>query len=36
MLDKQPRLFFMHFCANALKLARGVRAAPDKTAVAQN
>ena len=38
MLDEQPRLFFMHFWANddALKLARGVRAALDKTAVAQH
>ena len=34
MLDKQPRLFFLHFWANddALKLARGLRAALDKTA----
>jgi hypothetical protein len=34
MLDEQPRLFFMHFWANddALKLARGLRAALDKTA----
>ena len=33
MLDEQPRLFFMHFWANddALKLARGLRAAIDKT-----
>src|SRR5215468_7150826 len=33
MLDEQPRLFFMHFWANddALKLARGLRAALDKT-----
>ena len=32
MLDDQPRLFFMHFWANddALKLARGLRAALDK------
>jgi hypothetical protein len=38
MLDEQPRVFFMHFWANddALKLARGVRAALDKTAVAKN
>ena len=37
MLDEQPRMFFIHFWANddALKLARGVRAALDKTAVAQ-
>src|ERR1700726_3778641 len=34
MLDEQPRLFFMHFWGNddALKLARGLRAALDKTA----
>ncbi len=34
MLDEQPRLFFMHFWANddELKLARGLRAALDKTA----
>jgi biotin operon repressor len=34
MLVEQPRLFFMHFWANddALKLARGLRAALDKTA----
>ena len=34
MLDEQPRLFFMHFWANddAIKLARGLRAALDKTA----
>ena len=33
MLDEQPRLFFMHFWANddAIKLAKGVRAALDKT-----
>jgi len=33
MLDEQPRLFFMHFWANddAVKLARGLRAALDKT-----
>jgi hypothetical protein len=32
MLDESPRLFFMHFWANddALKLARGLRAALDK------
>jgi uncharacterized protein DUF1259 len=36
MLDEQPRLFFCHFWANddALKLAKGLRAALDKTAVA--
>ena len=38
MLTEQPRVFFMHFWANddALKLAKGVRAALDKTAVAKN
>jgi hypothetical protein len=37
MLDEQPRLFFMHFWANddALKLAKGVRAALDKTESAE-
>jgi uncharacterized protein DUF1259 len=37
MLDENPRMFFIHFWANddALKLAHGVRAALDKTAVAQ-
>jgi len=36
MLDEQPRLYFMHFWANddALKLAKGIRAALDKTASA--
>jgi Domain of Unknown Function (DUF1259) len=36
MLDEQPRLFFMHFWANddAIKLAKGIRAALDKTASA--
>ena len=36
MLDEQPRMFFIHFWANddALKLARGVRAALQKTAIA--
>ena len=36
MLDEQPRLFFLHFWANddAEKLARGLRAAIDKTASA--
>ena len=35
MLDEQPRLFFCHFWANddAIKLARGLRAALDKAAV---
>jgi hypothetical protein len=34
MLDEQPRLFFLHFWANddAAKLAKGLRAALDKTA----
>ena len=38
MLDEQPRLFFMHFWANddALKLAKGVRAALEKTATAES
>ena len=38
MLDEQPRMFFIHFWANddALKLARGLRAALDKTARATN
>lgn len=38
MLDESPRLFFMHFWANddALKLARGIRAALDKTNLAKN
>ena len=37
MLMEQPRVFFMHFWANddAIKLAKGVRAALDKTAVAK-
>jgi Domain of Unknown Function (DUF1259) len=36
MLDEQPRLFFCHFWANddALRLAKGLRAALDKSAVA--
>lgn len=38
MLDEEPRLFFIHFWANddAVKLAGSVRAALDKTAVAQH
>jgi hypothetical protein len=38
MLTEQPRLFFMHFWANddAMKLARGLRAALDKTASVKN
>jgi hypothetical protein len=36
MLDEQPRLFFIHFWANddAIKLAKGIRAALEKTAIA--
>jgi len=36
MLNEQPRLFFMHFWANddAIKLAKGIRAALDNTATA--
>jgi uncharacterized protein DUF1259 len=38
MLDEQPRLFFVHFWANddAVKLAKGLRAALDKTGVARS
>lgn len=38
MLMENPRLFFMHFWANddAVKLAKGLRAALDKAAVAKN
>ena len=38
MLDDQPRLFFMHFWANddAIKLAKGLRAALDKMANAKS
>ena len=38
MLDEQPRMFFIHFWANddAIKLAKGVRAALDKTASAKS
>jgi hypothetical protein len=38
MLDEQPRLFFLHFWANddAVKLAKGLRAALDKTASTKN
>ena len=38
MLTEQPRLFFMHFWANddAIKLADGLRAALDKTAVSKD
>jgi hypothetical protein len=37
MLEEEPRLFFMHFWANddAVKLARGLRAALDKTNLAK-
>ncbi len=38
MIEEQPRLFFMHFWANddAIKLAKGIRAALDKAAMANN
>jgi hypothetical protein len=38
MIDEQPRLYFMHFWANddAVKLAKGIRAALDKAAMANN
>lgn len=38
MLDEQPRLFFMHFWANddAVKLAKGLRAALDQTSSAKS
>jgi hypothetical protein len=38
MLDEQPRLFFIHFWANddAVKLARGIRAALEKTAITKS
>jgi len=38
MLDEEPRLFFMHFWANddAIKLAKGLRAALDKMANAKS
>jgi Domain of Unknown Function (DUF1259) len=38
MLDEQPRLFFLHFWAvdDAIKLAKGLQAALDKTAHAKN
>ena len=37
MLTEQPRMFFIHFWANddAVKLAKGLRAALDKTAIAR-
>ena len=38
MLDEEPRLIFMHFWANddAIKLAKGLRAALDRTARAKS
>jgi hypothetical protein len=38
MLAEEPRILFLHFWANddALKLARGLKAALDKTASATN
>jgi hypothetical protein len=38
MLDEQPRMFFIHFWANddAQKLAKGIRAALEKTAIAKS
>jgi hypothetical protein len=38
MLDEQPRMFFVHFWANddAQKLAKGIRAALEKTAIAKS
>jgi hypothetical protein len=38
MLTEQPRLIFMHFWAtdDALKLAKAVRGALEKTAIAKN
>jgi hypothetical protein len=38
MLTEQPRLIFLHFWANddAQKLARGLRAALDKTAATKS
>jgi hypothetical protein len=38
MLTEQPRLFFLHFWANddALKLAKGLRAALEKAAIAKS
>ena len=38
MLTEQPRMFFMHFWANAdaIKLAEGLRAALNKAAIANN
>jgi hypothetical protein len=38
MLNEEPRMFFMHFWANddAIKLAKGLRAALDNAAIANN
>jgi hypothetical protein len=38
MLTEQPRIIFLHFWANddAIKLAKGLRAALDKTASAKS
>ena len=38
MLDEQPRMIFIHFWANddAIKLAKGLRAALEKTAIAKS
>jgi hypothetical protein len=38
MLTEEPRIIFLHFWANddALKLAKGLRAAIDKTASAKS
>jgi hypothetical protein len=38
MLTEQPRLIFVHFWAteNALKLAKALRGALEKTAIAKN
>jgi hypothetical protein len=38
MLDEQPRMFFIHFWANddAVRLAKGLRAALEKTAIAKS
>jgi hypothetical protein len=38
MLTEQPRLIFMHFWAtdNALKLAKALRGALEKTAISKN
>jgi hypothetical protein len=38
MLTEQPRMMFIHFWANddAIKLAKGIRAALEKTAIAKS